>query len=84
MWEAEAGVPKLPGIHSPLENCTEETGMKGWGPHGPAPRLGTGAPKLLGIQALLGLRELGMELGAHWLRMMTGAWKVGNSSLVHV
>ena len=29
MWEAEAGVPKLLGIQLLLENCTEESGMKG-------------------------------------------------------
>jgi hypothetical protein len=31
MWEAEAGVPKLPGIPSLLKSCTEESGMRGWG-----------------------------------------------------
>lgn len=33
-WEAEAGAPKLPGIQSLLENCTEESGTKDWGTTG--------------------------------------------------
>lgn len=73
IWEAEAWDPKLPGIQSPLGNSTEKLGMKGWGPHGLTMRLDPGTPKLLDIQTLLGLPEL----GAQCLRVMTelGKWE---------
>lgn len=64
MWEAKVVVPKLPGIQSPLRNCTEEAGIK-WKAGGspPATRPGPETLKLPGIHSPLGHTDLGMSWG---------------------
>jgi hypothetical protein len=66
MWEAEAGIPKLLGIQSLLENHVEELGMDGQGPWA-CSEAGPEDPKLLDIQAQLGCRVLEIDLGVHGL-----------------
>ena len=65
IWEAEAGVPKLPGIQSLLKNCTEEWGTNCWGSMGLRQGPGLGLPTS-GHPGTPGLREVGNGVGGLW------------------